>query len=134
MNTRVPKVGDLVLYMLASYDVSGINQRRKDAREKSDWHQALKTGAQLHSGNEVTGGKQYPATVVAVWGTTPGACVNLQVQLDGTDTFWATSRNFGNDPGQFQYRDAGVPVPTLDETEAEQKREAADAACEGPAN
>lgn len=49
-------------------------------------------GAQAHFGNPVAAGDILPAMVVGAFG---GPNVNLKVQLDGTDVYWATSVPFG---------------------------------------
>lgn len=43
----------------------------------------------------------YPAVIVRAWGDTEQSAVNLQVLLDGCDTYWATSRS--QVPGQGQW-------------------------------
>ena len=102
---RIPKVGDLVLYTLSGHDAGEINRRRHDAHRYHDIHRAQATGVQVHGGNEASAGQVMPATIVAVWGTSPTSCCNLQVQLDGTDTYWATSRSRGEGPQSWEYRD-----------------------------
>lgn len=82
---RSPALGDRVLYRLSSQDVAAINRRRHDSHG-------------LHSGNSVARGDVFPALVVRVFAN---ACVNLQVALDGTDTFWATSRHPGPGDGHW---------------------------------
>jgi len=56
----------------------------------------------------VAEGEQYPAVVVRTFG---GTTVNLHVLLDGNDTYWATSRMEGDDPGQWSWppRPEGEP-------------------------
>lgn len=53
-------------------------------------------GAQAHIGNDVKEGQRYPGVVVRDWAEESGAAgvdahPNLQVWLDGTDSFWVTS-------------------------------------------
>lgn len=48
-------------------------------------------GAQAHIGNHLAAGAICPAMVVAHFG---GDVVNLQVMLDGSDTYWATSVHY----------------------------------------
>jgi hypothetical protein len=45
-------------------------------------------------------GHKYPAVVVSTFG---GEAVNLQVLLDGPDSFWATSRHEGDEPGTWAW-------------------------------
>lgn len=49
-------------------------------------------GAQAHVGNPVTAGDIVPAMVVALLGNS--SSINLKAQLDGSDTYWATSVPF----------------------------------------
>ena len=41
--------------------------------------------------------------IIVAWGDTPTAAVNLQVFLDGNDTFWATSKSVGEREGDYQW-------------------------------
>lgn len=96
-------IGRVVIYTLSESDAAEINRRRTTpaaiaerigikfttmdgTRESEAWP----LGAQAHIGNEAQAGQEFPAIVVAVWGA---KCCNLKVMLDGTDTFWATSRS-----------------------------------------
>lgn len=93
----VPSIGRIVHYRLASWDVDAINRRRSDADasgQRSD-------GAMVHTGNRVAEGDVYPAMIVRCWGDTEGSMVNLQVFLDGNDTYWASSRNEGDAVAQW---------------------------------
>lgn len=67
--------GRIVQYVLSADDAERINSRRV---------------ADPASGNPVIHGGIYPAMVVQTFG---GPAVNLQVFLDGGDSYWATSRN-----------------------------------------
>jgi hypothetical protein len=101
-----PTIGRIVLYTLSEQDAKEINRRRTSGpsiaqRMDPANHQlygAWPAGAQAHIGNEVHSGETYPMIIVAVWSPT---CVNGQVFLDGTDTFWAPSRSLGNFDGQW---------------------------------
>jgi hypothetical protein len=55
-------------------------------------------GYQAHIGNPVVGGDVFAADVVRVW---DDGHVNLQVKLDGNDTFWATSVVEGDEDGNW---------------------------------
>lgn len=84
-------------YKLTTEDAQEINRRRIGwAREEppSDWP----TGAQAHFGNPAHEGEVYPAVVVL---DIDGTLANLQVFLDGNDSFWATSRRNGTEPGEW---------------------------------
>lgn len=106
MSTEIiPTIGRIVLYKLSKYDVEQINRRRQDAKDKMDWHRLLKTGAMVHIGNTVSEGQEFPMIVVATWGTGPDQAVNGHVLLDGSDTFWATSRHVGDKPGDYRWMD-----------------------------
>ena len=101
MNTQTqqPSIGRIVLYALSSQDVDQIRRRRttsESIRERLDLRE-WPAGAQAHMGNSVGDGQLVPAMIVAVWGP---ACVNLRCILDGTDEFWATSRNLYTQPSE----------------------------------
>jgi len=102
-----PTIGRIVHYTLTEQDAEAINRRRADfaAFQRSHAHphepgQPGATGHQAHVGNPAAAGQVFPASVVRTFG---GAAVNLQVQLDGTDTYWATSRVEGAEPGQWSW-------------------------------
>lgn len=84
--------GRIVLYTLSSQDADEINRRRTTGHSIAERiKQALwPIGAQAHIGNSVHAGQEFPAVVIRQWG---GNCCNLQVLLDGNDTFWGLSRN-----------------------------------------
>lgn len=82
-----PTIGRIVHYTLGESDVEQIKARR----------------AGVYFGNEVEVGQVYPATIVRVWGEEPTSAVNLQVHLDGFDTYWATSRSVGEGPFHFAW-------------------------------
>lgn len=62
---------------------------------------AWPAGAQAHIGSDVEAGDICPAMVVAVGATT----VNLKVQLDGTDVYWAQAVEYAADkrPGTWHW-------------------------------
>lgn len=97
-STQVPTIGRTVLYQLSDFDADEINRRRatSTAPRSEDWPE----GAQAHVGNQVRVGQEYPAVVVAKFSED---MVNLQVLLDGNDSFWATSRHEGTDPGNWHW-------------------------------
>ena len=105
-----PTIGRIVHYALTEQDAAEINRRRvdfdayrRDHNTPTDPGQPGRTGHIAHVGNRAEEGQVYPATIVRVWGENPDSAVNLQVQLDGTDTFWATSRSVGEGPGHFAW-------------------------------
>jgi hypothetical protein len=63
--------------------------------------------------NLVQEGDVFPAVIVRDWDEQSGT-VNLQVHLDGSDTYWATSRVQGDNPGEWQW-----PPSRCDEIEGE---------------
>ena len=69
----IPTIGRIVLYCLAQHDVDAITRLR------------AQSGGQF---NSVNPGDVFPAMVVQVYNEN---CINIKVQLDGTDTYWATS-------------------------------------------
>lgn len=103
-SSPAPAVGDIVLYRLTAGDAEGINRRRRDFHQSRSADS--RTGFVGHVGNHVQEGDPAPAVVVQVHAESTVTC-NLQVLLDGSDTFWATSRAEGSDPGQWA-RKGGV--------------------------
>lgn len=109
MSRITPTIGRIVLYCLSAQDAEEINRRRTspDSIAKRIFAEppAWPVGAQAHIGNGVAVGDVYPAVIVRTWGDTPDAVVNLQVFLDGNDTFWATSRRCSEEPepGEFHW-------------------------------
>ncbi|MGC5009763.1 hypothetical protein ACLQ2R_03255 [Streptosporangium sp. DT93] len=95
-----PTLGDFVLYTLTEQDAYAINQRRTDGdrARASDAH----NGVVIHSGNSVIPGDVFPALVVRVWESSFNS-VNLHVFLDGIDTYWATSKSEGDEPGTWAW-------------------------------
>lgn len=105
------KKGDRVLYVLTAEDAVAINRRRTHSGsileriERGVWP----VGAQAHIGNDAKEGASYPGVVVEDFAKPSGAirtgeeAVNLQVWLDGTDSYWATSRHedANGAPGTF---------------------------------
>ncbi|GLZ34882.1 hypothetical protein Lesp02_70690 [Lentzea sp. NBRC 105346] len=81
----VPSIGRIVHYRLSEHDAEAITAARNNSEGRD-------------RGNVVVAGQSYPATVVRTFG---GHAANLQVHLDGTDTYWATSRVPGEDNGQW---------------------------------
>jgi hypothetical protein len=92
----LPTIGRVVHYKLGEQDADAINQRRRDFAAA----RASNTGFVAHVGNTVRAGDVFPAFVVATFGS---AAANLQVFLDGNDTYWATSREDGAEPGQWSW-------------------------------
>lgn len=112
METPVQTMGRIVHYRLSAQDVAEIMRRRTSAHSiarrlnqpcaaGTEEMTAWPAGAQAHIGNEVHEGEAFPMMIVRAHGTTPTSCVNGQVFLDGTDVFWALSRNVGETPGTF---------------------------------
>lgn len=93
-----PTLGRTVLFRASADDAAQINKRRKDATESRI--ASKESGAVVHVGNEVAEGQVFPGVMVRIW---QAGSVNLQVHLDGTDVFWATSRSEGNEPGQWTW-------------------------------
>lgn len=77
-----PTIGRIVHYTLTEADAEQINHRRESSF--------------VLVGNRASVGDVYPAQIVRCFG---GPAVNLQVALDGTDHYWATSRSQGEGPG-----------------------------------
>lgn len=99
----IPSVGRIVHYQLSEGDVHAIHRQRalrskvvaeatnvsaleSELRKASFWEFGF-------GGNAVSEGDIYPALIVRTWGSFAlEAAVQLQVFLDGGDTYWATSR------------------------------------------
>jgi hypothetical protein len=92
----VPTIGRIVLYTLTDQDAEAINRRRTTGRAIAERMAAdppaWPAGAQAHIGNTVHQGDQFPMVITRVWGHDASSAVNGTVLLDGSDTFWATSR------------------------------------------
>lgn len=96
---RVPEVGDIVKYRLSGADRDAIQGRRQRALDAPPhaW------GSQTHVGSPVSMGQQFPGIVVRTFDRDGKLAVNLQVQLDGTDTHWVRMAVHGVDPGQWDW-------------------------------
>lgn len=95
-----PSICRIVCYTLTAHDAVAINRRRTDFAATVP----ASTGFQAHVGNYAEAGQVLPATIVRVFdpdGET-GMC-NLQVTLDGNDSYWATSRKRGDAPGEWHW-------------------------------
>ena len=99
----IPTKGRIVWYVLAADDAAKINKRRHDANAHLDYHRSNATGVMVHVGNEAKEGAIYPAMVVETFGDKPNSRVNLKVELDGNDSFWATSIIVGEGPGHYHW-------------------------------
>jgi len=91
-------VGEMVLYTLNEHDAEAINTlRRKHAEAQRSQAVTGAEGWQAHSGNEAHRGDEYPALIVREF-TAGSSVANLQVFLDGNDSYWATSRGEAEEP------------------------------------
>lgn len=82
--TLPPSIGRIVLYKLAETDIARIRDQRNTAHTVA---------------NAVWTGDVFPALVVRTWDTS----VQLQVFLDGPDTYWATSVSEGDGERQWSW-------------------------------
>lgn len=96
MPQPVPSVGRIVHYTLSEQDAVEINRRRADfhAYVRDGGLREGTTGYVGHVGNHAQEGDVYPAMIVRRFHPDT-TTVNLQVFLDGNDTYWATSREQG---------------------------------------
>ena len=101
----VPTVGRIVLYRFTKEQAAEVNRRRDHAKANIDFHRVNANGVQVHMGNDVYVGPDYPATIIIVHGVTADSYVNLKVHLDGTDDYWARSVRCGDEPGDYHWMD-----------------------------
>ena len=93
-------LGRSVHYTLNTSDAEMINRRRTDFAETVKTNgRPPTTGHQAHVGNYAEAGQVFPATVVRIFDANETGTANLQVVLDGNDTYWATSRKLGDGEG-----------------------------------
>lgn len=86
--TQTPSLGRVVHFTVSQEDADKINKRREDFAKHYRKHPSIEpTGYVAHYGNQVRSGDVFAATIVRVFPT----AINLQVLLDGNDTYWATS-------------------------------------------
>ncbi|MFI6182560.1 hypothetical protein ACIA8R_44025 [Nonomuraea sp. NPDC051191] len=103
----VPTIGRIVHYQLADEDADDINRRRDDyeafqrGRTPALPGQPGRDGHVAHVGTRVIAGDIFPAMVVRAY--RGAADVNLQVHLDGNDTYWVTSSVEGDRPGTWHW-------------------------------
>lgn len=81
-----PTIGRIVHYRLTEQDALAIEHRRAE--------QPLTVG----QSNAAHAGDVYPAIVVRCW---DDDVVNLQVFLDGPDSYWRTSAQHGDEQGRW---------------------------------
>lgn len=93
-------IGRIVHCTLSEQDAVEINRRRKDFHTSGGAHD--RSGFVGHVGNSVRAGDVFPAVIVRVWPESTVTC-NLQVLLDGNDTYWVTSRAEGTEAGRWSW-------------------------------
>jgi hypothetical protein len=105
-----PTIGRIVHYKLSDVDAKAINKRRADASAYQRSNSGAEpgdpgaTGHQLHVGNHAEAGQVFPAQIVRIFDPEgDSGTSNLQVFLDGNDTYWATSRKTGNGEGDWTW-------------------------------
>jgi hypothetical protein len=104
--SQVPNIGRIVHYTLTEQAAAQINKRRADARNLNAAGVTLASqglGPQIHIGNSVAAGDVFPAIVVRRWSDVPTSVIQLQVFLDGNDTYWAASVPEGDAPGNWSW-------------------------------
>ena len=99
-NYMKPTIGRIVHLTLTAEMSEQINRRRtstssiKKRTEEDRWP----IGAQAHIGNETKEGTVVPMIITEVWSDT---CINGKAILDGTDSYWVTFANQGDQPGNW---------------------------------
>lgn len=101
--STVPTICRMVMYRLRPEEVRAVNKHRDDARTAMGDPKRPADGAQVHVGNHVNPGDEYPMMIARVWGSEPDSYVNGQVFLDGNDVLWVTSVKVGEGPGTFSW-------------------------------
>lgn len=103
-----PSLGRIVIFGLSEQNAAEINRRRTSPysigeriKINSNSNTIWPLGAQAHIGNEVSAGESFPAMVVSCG--LEDSSVNLQVFLDGNDTYWAQAVEEGDGEGQWQW-------------------------------
>ena len=94
-----PSIGRIVHYTLSEQDAERINQLRQDYQLNA---RPQGTGFVGHVGNQAQEGDVCPAMIVRVFDPR-STTANLKVELDGTDVFWATSRQLGDGPSYWAW-------------------------------
>jgi hypothetical protein len=104
-----PSIGRIVHYTLNQQDADEINKRRADFQAfRSNFSgpsapgQAGADGHIAHIGNHAQEGDVCPAMIVRLFHPET-TTANLQVFLDGNDTFWATSRTLDSGPSHWAW-------------------------------
>jgi len=95
-------IGRIVRYTLTEQDANAINKRRADATTNRQTDPLEANGYVAHVGNHAEAGQVFPATVVRVFDPST-TTANLQVTLDGNDTYWATSVAEGEGQGRWSW-------------------------------
>lgn len=104
--TQIPSIGGIVHYCLTADDAVWINRLRMPGLALKKWiagRGEWPKDAPAHVGNTVTEGDIFPAMIVKAWGSDETSAVQLQVFLDGNDTFWATSIVLGEGPRKYRW-------------------------------
>lgn len=81
----------MIFYVLNEEDATEINRRRIEPKIALHDH----ANVQLHMGSEVFCGDTFPAVIVR---NKTSNVSNLQVYLDGTDTYWAIDKEYDSIP------------------------------------
>lgn len=96
----VPTIGRVVHYRLTDEEAAKINRWRDQNKTNRG---AIHAGSVGHVGNECSEGQAFAADVVSITEFPLRAAINLQVKLDGNDTFWKRDADEGEGPGTWSW-------------------------------
>lgn len=98
MPAQRPMMGMTVIYKLTKDDVDYVHRRRMEIGDQVSFK-----GTQLHIGNRVKEGDEFPCMIVRVLSDGADDFVNGQVFLDGNDVLWVIGVKRGRLAGEWRW-------------------------------